>query len=187
MVKNGIACPLGAAVYLRYFKSFKLIYEDLSVRVSVAWFGVGIARSAKIYHHNETCAPHRRNSKIICKITPSPPLFKEDTRGQKKWLFWYHQHGCTRTWQRLKYYVTPKFCTWCVNFVKKPGKLRFSLVNSWGVKYCCRCTRLVLSFFFLILCVKQDHDQDVGYDDFMQFVFVWNFLKVCLCCHNNKN
>ena len=42
-------------------------------------------------------------------------------------------------------------------------------------------------FFFLILCVKQDHDQDVGYDDFMQFVFVWNFLKVCLCCHNNKN
>ena len=42
-------------------------------------------------------------------------------------------------------------------------------------------------FFFLILCVKQDHDQDVGYDDFMQFVFARNFLKVSLCCHNNKN
>ena len=73
-LKNGIACPLGAAVYLRYFKSFKLIYEDLSVRVFVAWFGVGIARSAKIYHHNETCAPHRRNSKIICKITKENTL-----------------------------------------------------------------------------------------------------------------
>ena len=73
-LKNGIACPLGAAVYLRYFKSFKLIYEDLSMRVSVAWFGVGIARSAKIYHHNETCAPHRRNSKIICKITKDNTL-----------------------------------------------------------------------------------------------------------------
>ena len=73
-LKNGIACPLGTAVYLRYFKSFKIIYEDLSVRVSVAWFGVGIARSAKIYHHNETCAPHRRNSKIICKITKDNTL-----------------------------------------------------------------------------------------------------------------
>lgn len=73
-LKNGIACPLGAAVYLRYFKSFKLIYEDLSVRVSVAWFGVGIVRSAKIYHHNETCALHRRNSKIICKITKENTL-----------------------------------------------------------------------------------------------------------------
>ena len=73
-LKNGIACPLWATVYLRYFKSFKLIYEDLSVSVSVAWFGVGIARSAKIYHHNETCAPHRRNSKIICKITKDNTL-----------------------------------------------------------------------------------------------------------------
>ena len=44
------------------------------MRVSVAWFGVGIARSAKIYHHNETCAPHRTNSKIICKITKDNTL-----------------------------------------------------------------------------------------------------------------
>ena len=42
-------------------------------------------------------------------------------------------------------------------------------------------------FFFLIVCVKQDHDQDVGYGDFIRFVFAWNFLKVSLCCHNNKN
>ena len=41
------------------------------MRVSVAWFGVGIARSAKIYHHNETCAPH---SEIICKITKDNTL-----------------------------------------------------------------------------------------------------------------
>ena len=110
------------------------------MRVSVAWFGVGIARSAKIYHHNETCAPH---SKIICKITKDNTLaspLKRRYERTKKWLFWYHQHGCTRTWQRLNYYVTPKFCTWCVNFVKKPGKVRFKVFPRKFVKYCCRCT-----------------------------------------------
>ena len=79
--------------------------------------------TTKLVRHIEEIV---RQSAKLQRTTPSPPLFK-DTRGQKKWLFWYHQHGCTRTWQRLKYYVTPKFCTWCVNSVKKPGKVRFKV------------------------------------------------------------
>ena len=76
-----------------------------------------------------------------------------------------------------------------MNFVKKPGKVRFKVFPRKFVRLevllQVHVTRSF--FFFLILCVKQDHDQDVGYDDFMQFVFAWNFLKVSLCCHNNKN
>ena len=34
----------------------------------------------------------------------------------------------------------------------------------------------VTCYFFNF--VKQDPDQYVGYDDFMQFAFAWNFLKV---------
>ena len=69
-----------------------------------------------------------------------------------------------------------------MNFVKKPGKVRFKVFPRKFVRLevllQVHVTRSF--FFFLILCVKQDHDQDVGYDDFMQFVFAWNFLKVSL-------
>ena len=56
-----------------------------------------------------------------------------------------------------------------MNFVKKLGKVRFKVfpfkLGAVGAR------DSFFLFFFLILCVKQDHDQDVGYDDFMQFVF----------------
>ena len=60
-----------------------------------------------------------------------------------------------------------------MNFVKKPGKVRFKV---FPFKFVRREVLLQMHltrffFFFFNLCVKQDHYQDVGYDDFMQFVF----------------